>query len=334
MTTRRISIGELIAAIPLLLDGTPRESVVALSLNADGLPTCALTVARGTLLDPLSASPTAAAIAEEFAATRTQAAVLVSYSDQDIRDGCPALDTLRLEVEFAVPHVEVLAVHGGRWFRPGCSDPDCCPPAGREMVAVPPFLPPVIAAARSRAEVADPVSAQVLADAVRRRDARELAARAWGRALADGAVSDAATARRLAAELDDLCVRDFVVLTILGAGEDAASDALMGCDSSAVASALDSALGGTAVPDPVTTERARAVVSRVMRGARGRRRKAATLTLAAVIDWWEGNLAQANELCEAALDSDREYRLAVLVGLAASRGIGPGWMRKVGQTAH
>ncbi len=333
MTTQRISVGELIAAIPLLLDRTPRETVVALSINSDGLPTCALSVARATLLETHSASVTAAAIAEEFAREHAQSAVIVSYTDADIRGGCAALDALRLEVEYAVPNVEVLGVRAGKWFRPGCFDPSCCPVEGRDMHPVPKDLPGIIAAARARARGPRVASAGGLATASRRQS-RAAAAQAWGEAIADGSVPDAATARRLAAELDDLCVRDFVVLTILGAAADAAIDALEGCESSAVASALDSALAGTTAPDALLTERARGVVNRVVRAARGRRRKAATLTLAAVLDWWEGNLTHASERCEAALDNDGDYRLAALVGLAASRGIGPGWMRKVGQTAH
>ena len=110
MTTLRISLGELVASIPMVLDAQPHEQIVALSVNPEGLPTCALTVSRSTLLDPASASVTAAAIAEEFAHEHTQLAVLVSYTDSDIRAGCAALETLQLEVEFAVPRVETLAV--------------------------------------------------------------------------------------------------------------------------------------------------------------------------------------------------------------------------------
>lgn len=334
MKTLRISLGELIAAIPLVLGTEPHESIVALSVNADGLPTCALTVARATLLDPDSAGATAAAIAEEFAHGRTQLAVLVSYSDGDIREGCAALDALRLEVEFAVPRVEVLGVSHGHWFRPGCWDPDCCPPGGREMAMVPESLPEVIATARRTAEALATVSPKALAAAVSRCESRALAAEAWGRALAAGAVEDAAEARHLAAVLDDLCVRDFVVLSILGAGDEAANDVLEGIDSSTVSLALDAALEGTVSPDRIASARARMVVERVAKAARGRHRRAATQTLGAILDWWEGNLEGASQRCHVALQNDDGYRLAALVGAAAARGIAPGWMRKVGQTAQ
>jgi len=334
MTTLRISLGELIAAIPTVLDAQPRESVVALSINRDGLPTCALVVARSTLLDSSSASVTAAAIAEEFAREHSQLAVLVSYTDSDIRAACPALDALRLEVEFAVPRVEAIAVQGGHWFRPGCFEDGCCPPLGREMASVPDGLPAIIAHARRSAEATATVSARALEAAGLRQAARESAAQAWEGALAAGSVVDAATARYLAAALDDLCVRDFVVLSILGADSVAAGDALDGVESGAVSVALDAALAGTATPNALAAQRARAVVNRVARAARGKRRKAATLTLAGVLEWWEGNLAGAQEQCDLALASDAEYRLAELVRLAAARGIGPGWLRKVGQTSQ
>ncbi len=334
MTTLSISFGELIASIPVVLDCTPRECIVALSVNADGLPTSAYMVARSTLLDPPHATVTAAAIAEELAQDHTQLAVLVSYTDEDIRGACPALEALRLEVEFAVPRVEILGVQANHWFRPGCHDDQCCPPEGRELAAVPEALTDVIVAARRRAEAFTNVSQRALDAAALRHGAREAAADEWSRALARGAVADAATARRLAAMLDDLCVRDWVVLTILGAPEEAANDALEGFESGAVGMALDAALAGSAAPDPLVVERARAVVERVARAARGKRRKAATHTLAGVLDWWEGNLVAAGERCEAALCNDDSYRLASLVGLAADRGIGPGWLRKVGQTAH
>jgi hypothetical protein len=334
MTKLSISLGELIASIPVVLDCTPRECIVALSINADGLPTSAYMVARSTLLDASRATVTAAAIAEELCHDHAQRAVLVSYSDEDIRAACPALDALRLEVEFAVPRVEVLGVRGDRWFRPGCFDGDCCPPDGNAVGEVPEGLAAVISAARRRAEADSSVSQRALDAAARRCAERVSAAIAWGDALARGAVDDAATARNLAAMLDDLCVRDWVVLTILGAPAQAADDALAGFESGAVGMALDAALAGSAVPDPLVAEKARRVVERVGRAARGRRRKAATHTLAGVLDWWDGNLEAASERCDAALYNDGNYRLASLVGLAAERGIGPGWLRKVGQTAH
>ena len=334
MTTLRISLDELIASIPVVLGSTPRECVVALSINADGLPTCALMVARAVLLDPSSASVTAAAIAEDFASERAQFALLVSYTEDEVRQGCPALEALALEVEYAVPRVELVAVKDERWFRPGCMEADCCPPEGRPMVAIPEGLPAILVRARERAAVNSMASRAALDAAVRRWDERAAAADAWGRSLAEGAVADAATARRLAAALDDLCVRDFVVLTILGAELEAARDALEGIESGSVGYALDAALVGRAAPDPLATERARVVVERVVRAARGRRRKAAAHTLAAVVEWWEGNLGAAKVRCEEALASASDYRLAVLVGIAAARGIGPGWMRKVGQTAQ
>jgi hypothetical protein len=326
--TLHLSIGELIASLPEAIGERPRNSVVAVSVNQLGLPTCVLAVDRAVLLDPESAGFTAAAVAEELAVEQAQLAVLVTYAESDVRSGCDALEALRLEVEFVVPHVELVAVSGDRWFRPGCTEPGCCPPGGRRLPPVPDFVPGLFATARARAELSARAASRVAA----RRDEREQAAHAWDDALSSGSVSDAALARRLAASLDDLCVRDWVVLRILGADDAAAEDALDGLETGSVALALDDALAGAAVPDRLATERARAVVERVARGARGKRRQAAAHTLVGVVDWWEGNLAGARERCDRALAADHTYRLAELVRLAASRGIAPGWVRSAGQS--
>lgn len=330
METLRISLGELIAGMPTVLGHEPRDSVVAVCINESGLPTCALEVARAVLMSPESASVTAAAIAEELACEFGQTAVLISYTDDGVRSHCPALEALRMEVEFVVPRVEVLAVQHGEWFRPGCFD-DCCP---RTVPEEPPGFAEIILAARSRADAMGALARRAIQRASERWDRRVAAAAEWETALADGAVADATTARRLAATLDDLCVRDWVVLTILGADGDAVEDALEGTETGAVSFALDAALTGHGKPDLLVTERARAVVERVARAARGKRRRAATHTLAGVLEWWEGNLDEARARCDIALSHDSGYRLAELVRLAATRGIAPGWVAKAGQTAH
>jgi hypothetical protein len=331
METLKIGLGEIVAGIPTVLGHEPSEAVVALSLNESGLPTCAFEIPRSVLLDEDSAGVTAAAVAEELCEDRGFAVLLVSYTDADVRAHCPALEALRLEVDLAVPNAEVLAVKDGEWFRPGCFDAGCCP---RDLPEVPVAYANIVEDARRRAEEHSERARRALERVQRRFEHRESAAMAWEEALADGAVCDATTARRLAATLDDLCVRDWVVLTILGAGSDARDDALEGLETGAVAVALDAALVGHARPNLLVTERARAVVERVARAARGRSRKAATNTLVAVLDWWEGNLDEAKERCDVALSADPNYRLAELVLLAVSRGIRPGWLAHAGQSAH
>ena len=326
MNILRFGIGELIAAIPALLDTEPHEAVVALSLAESGLPTCALLVPRVVLLDPDSSAVTAAAVAEELAAEHGEMVLLVSYTDCDISDGCPALEAVRLEVEFLARHVEVAAVKGATWLLPGCVDEVCCP---RDLPAAPQPLIDVLLAARDSALGMGAPS--TMPPATLR--ARSRAAKSWDRALRQGVVADARTARDLAASLDDLCVRDWVVLTILGANDEATADALAGHESGAVAMALDEALAGFMIPDPSAADRARAVVERVARAARGKRRRAATQTLLGLLDWWAGNLDGARERCDLALEHDDRYRLAELVGLASRRGIAPGWVR-AGQNAQ
>ena len=323
----RVSLPELIASVPFVIDREPHEAVVAMGLNVAGLPTVALLIDRQVLIDESSGPGTAAAIAEELEECGGDIAVLVSYTSHDVRDGCEALERLRLEVEFAIPCVELVVVSGNRWFRPGCQDAQCCPPEGKPLPAVPEGLPELFATARQRW--------QQISDEQRQRVSQRIeAADAWDAALRDGAVADAATARRLASSLDDLCLRDWVVLTILGADSCAAQDALEGVGSEAIATALDGAMFGDATPEPLALERARAVVERVCKAARGKRRQAAAHTLAAVLDWWEGNLGSALERSQQALDNDRGYRLAELVNIATARGIGPGWLGTAGQRVH
>ena len=91
----------------------------------------------------------------------------------------PRWRALRLEVEFAVPRVELLAVTGDRWFRPGDADPDCCPPQGREMEAVPRFLAAPRRGARSRGGSRPSTRGRAEPSC-----GANAARRAWGRALA------------------------------------------------------------------------------------------------------------------------------------------------------
>lgn len=325
----RLRLGELVAAIPGILDATPTDAVVAASLNASGLPTCAMVIPRRVLLDEDGAL-VAAAVAAEMAGERAHLIVLISYADCDVRDGCPALEVLRLEMEFAATRVEALGVANGGWFRIGCRDPECCPPQGRQLPEVPEWLPGVVRDARARALAHACMDEREVEAWVR----RAAAAEAWEEALDAGEVADAAQARRLAAALDDLRVRDWVVLTLLGASPDAADEALAGVDSGLVGDALDAALANALPRDAAWAERARAVVERVARAARGRRRRAATQTLAAVLEWWDGNLMAARERCDMALADDPGYRLAELVRIASSRGMAPGWTARTGHTAR
>ena len=331
MKTIKIGPGEVVAAIPTVLGHRPREAVVAVSLNDLGLPTCAFEIPRSVLLDDDKAGFTAAAVAEELGEDRGELVLLVSYTEADVRSHCAALEALRLEVDLAVPNVEVLAVNNGEWFRPGCFEEGCCP---RAVPPVSRVYASLIETARCRADQFGRRASEFGERLALRMEERGWAALAWQDALLDGSVADAATARRLAVALDDLCVRDWVVLTILGAAPEAAMDALEGAETGAVALALDAALMGHAKPDVLETERARVVLERVARAARGRKRRAATSTLVAVLDWWEGNLGAAEERCNTALTHDPDYRLAELVLLAVRRGIGPGWVAHAGQNAH
>lgn len=320
-----LTVPQIVAGLPTMIGFEPHERVVAVGLDDDRLPVTALVIDRERLLDARLGARMAAEVAHGFAREGARSALLVTYTDHEVRDGCPALEALRWELEFAVEAIHLIAVKHGRWFWPGCYE-ECCPREGTALPSVPHALPRAIPQAGTESLAGR--------DELARAQARADSADRWAIALAEGTPGDARAARLLATDLDDVCVRDFVVLTILGANPDAAMDALHGIETGAVADALDEALGGTGVPDPLQVERFRAVAQRVARAARGRRRKAATLTVLAVLDWWEGELALAQQRCDAALESLAGYRLAELVRLAAARGIAPGWVAAKGKTAQ
>lgn len=138
----------------------------------------------------------------------------------------------------------------------------------------------------------------------------------------------AAQVGRLLAALDDVLVRDAVLLTFV-AGNDRVADRLVAGESGpeiarALGAITDPARGRR--PDARRSAAARAVLeSAVGHAPRGAHPPA--LTLLAVLAWWEGDGARAGILVDRALDADPEYRLALLVDQALRAGMPPGWAR-------
>lgn len=138
----------------------------------------------------------------------------------------------------------------------------------------------------------------------------------------------AAQLGRLLAALDDVLVRDAVLLTFV-AGNDRVADRLVAGESGAD---IGRALG--AITDPTCGQRpdarrcgaARAVLE-AMVGHAPRAAHAPALTLLAVLAWWAGDGARAGILVDRALDADPGYRLALLVDQALRAGMPPGWAR-------
>lgn len=134
---------------------------------------------------------------------------------------------------------------------------------------------------------------------------------------------------RLQAALDDVLVRDAVLVGLLP-GNDRLADVLLvesgGADVAQALRRLVDPVHGVA-PDPVRVAPARALLERLVAHG-GRDGHAPALTLLGVVAWWEGDGARAAVLLERALRAVPGYRLASLVQEALSHGMPPGWLAR------
>ncbi|MDN4481573.1 DUF4192 family protein [Demequina muriae] len=346
MQTRHLTgPGELIAAIPTLVGFTPRESVVAVGLDGAGEVVAALRVDRNDARVAEMAASLGRAIAARLRAASARRAFLVTFTTDDVSLACPAVDALRPAVEAAVERVDVWACDGDRYLSPGCADPVCCPVGGRPV----PW--------RTRGAVA-PVSASALAHSLtededdratssRRRSAARAADRWWGR-RADGLDvwrcdswqrcaesfplnATAPEIGRAIAGLQDVRVRDALIVQWLGGSDDAIADTLFGRESPAVAGVLDGAMRdpGREPPDPAAVTASVRWCRRLLAHAR-RREHAPVLALVAVVLWWSGDMAGAQHSALAALRRDPDYSLARLVHDVTDARVAPAWTHAPG----
>lgn len=152
--------------------------------------------------------------------------------------------------------------------------------------------------------------------------------RGAGRGPATWEAPEATVVGRIRAALDDVLVRDAVMVGFVP-GTDQVADGLIAEDAGAdVGGALraivDPEVGRA--PDPVLHAAARAVLEDVVAHT-VRRSQAPALTLLAVLAWWEGDGARAGVLVERALAVSPGYRLAVLIEETLRAGMPPGWLR-------
>ncbi len=195
----RASLGtpaELVAALPYLLGFPPRESVVAVGLDADHVVCLTL---RLDLPVPRSEQVLAEqALAERVAGhlrnAGSRAAVVVIVTETRSPDGrlprMSLIRALRTRLERAgIGLQDALCVRSGRWWSYVCADPLCCPPDGRQVEPEPPgaFVAAMVAGGRAvqadrsdlvasltSVRAADDVTWQALtADAARRRAGRD-----------------------------------------------------------------------------------------------------------------------------------------------------------------
>ena len=133
---------------------------------------------------------------------------------------------------------------------------------------------------------------------------------------------------RLQAALNDVLVRDAVLLTLVPDGDRVADEVVAGEADADVGRALRSIIDPVEGrrPDPALTGPARTVLEQLVAHC-PRQGHEPSLTLLAVLAWWEGDGARAGLLVDRALLAAPGYRLAVLVDDALRLGMPPGWVR-------
>lgn len=367
---------ELLALIPYQLGFQPRESVVVVSLREPhrrvGL---VMRVDLAALADPDDGPQVARTMVTHVARDRGRDTVLVVYTDAPV----PAVQDPRVPAWRATGHylgaaeaflgeVDVWVVSGTGYWALGCADPRCCPPGGRplsdlsatvvgaEMV----LAGAVVMATRDelawipRASDADRRRANAAANRWRRRarEAREAHSQGdrsgvaqwrqagfatWRAALAGDMT--AASLGRIEAALEDIAVRDAVLLSMVpgtGGLPEEYLDEPVTQGSLATATAVGRAMA--AIVDPGAGVRPEddlaSAALRALEGviAHGRRRhQAPALTLLAMLTWWRGSTARSGALLERAYLCDPDYRLARLLTQALEAGMAPGWARGPGR---
>ncbi len=342
--------GALLAAIPLLLGYSPRESVVIVSLRHRGEIGILLRVDRTDCIHPDIATPLARSITEHLSRDHAEAAVLVSYTTDDVRLACPALDALRPAVAEVIDDVECWAVRSGRYFSPGCARESCCPARGRPVPTGESVGGPVVrVAARPHALAGStPDGAHDVDEAARRRSARagerwwahreddpigwrRRSYASWRAALSaarSGALPGDSVCGKLIVALQDRRMRDAALVSLMPGSGKVARGVLDGTADEEVSRVLRVLLSPEegVPPEPATLAPVWDLLGWLTAHARVAQR-APTFTLCAVLAWWEGDEAACRSLLLRAQESEPGYRLAGLLECTMLAGINPGWKR-------
>lgn len=353
-TIRADSPAELIAYVPHRLGFQPAESIVLVSLRRDG---CIVgLVARADIADiDHTGSQTLIRHLERDGAQRV---VQILYSDDG--SGRPG------EYENAVArHLESLAratigpsqtwwVSKTGYGCLNCADSECCPPRGHSLTHLEStqvgahmvVAGSLVASSRAEAYTLADADARrrgaVLAavERARRRRARGLDSwlrdglKSWRRAvdLVGEGELPAGLVGRIAMGLQDVRVRDAVLLQLVRTDEDLADQTAAGVQGGDVADRTGAAIAAIVDPDigvppnRAVTDPAIPVLEAVMTSTEGTSRAAAA-TLLALMAWWQGDGGRAGERLRDALHADPHYRLAHLLDAALNAGLAPGWLR-------
>ncbi len=330
-------------------DGATR-AVLVLYTDCDPRPPGVVTTAANG--SAATAAPSAELSGHRVTAARPSAAVTRDAASH-FRDAAAGF----------LGDVAVWAVGPDGYLALDCTDLSCCPAGGRplrELESTQVGAHMVLAGAMvadSRESLVPDVPAPAAARrnarrAAERRRARRSAAEAAGpRALhawrADGLLLWRSTLRaaawgepvagpavlgRVWAALDDVVVRDAVLLTLVPGTGDLPERSLAQQEPGRLGAEVARALGkvvspGSGVPpDDDLHLAATRVLERVVAHTAGTDRGPAT-TLLGLLAWWRGDGARASVLLERALTDDPENRLALLLAEALTAGLAPGWAR-------
>ena len=359
---------ELLALIPYQLGFQPRESAVVVSLREPqrrvGL---VMRVDLADLAAPDDGPQVARSMVAHVARDGGRDTVLVVYTDQLVApdDHSPAWRAAEHYLGAAqvfLGSVDVWVVSATGYSALGCTDARCCPPGGRplaDLSATVVGAEMVLAGAVVMATRDELARIPRAGDADRRRT--NAAANRWrqrAREAHDGADQGAglvqwrqagfatwraalagemtpASLGRIEAALDDIAVRDAVLLSLVpgtGGLPETYLDEPLNQGSLRTTAAVGRAM--SAIVEPGAGVRPEDDLSsaalRVLEGvvAHGRRRhQAPALTLLALLTWWRGSTARSEALLERAYLCDPGYRLARLLTQALEAGMAPGWAR-------
>lgn len=351
MTTHHIirGPGQLLATIPNLLGFDPRESIVVIGTRGSSDMGILMRVDRADCLIPEVVDPLARSLAGHLVRDGASQAILVTYTEADVRVACDAADAVRAVLQDSLTVVEQWAVSRGRYFCPGCADDACCPADGLP-------LPSPVEVGSTGMRLAgttrhERTLAVIDVDAKGKRSAtraiqrwrgrkvndpdrwREESWSLWLDTLATAAHSEtllpAPTAGKLIAALEDLRVRDAAVLSLIPGSEQAALGVLRGSDDALVAAALSRVLepAHAVRPDPTHSNAARVLCATLCAYA-PRKQRAPMIALLAFMAWWDADATRTRDLCDQALSVDPGYTLAELLDATVRCHLEPGWMRE------
>lgn len=353
---------DLLALIPHQLGFAPERSAVALSLRPPrarvGLTA---RVDLDDLLDPSTGPQLSRTLVSHLAADGATAAVLVLYVPDVVEDRISE-ELLAAVLRFddaCGPHLDLREVWVVDPSRYACVHPDGVVDEGRPTTDLAEsavgahlvFSGSTVAADRAALAAAGPAAparresaSRAARRSLRARDAavaradqdallewRAGAVRTWRALVAasvPGATPPPPELGRLCAGLDDVVVRDAVLLSLVSEVGDLPEVSLLGPDATedrtswAISCIVDPVIG--VAPSAAIVEPARRVLTELVAH---RPRQPAAPTLLGLLAWWEGSGAAADAWLERASDADPGYRLAGLLRQAVDAGMPPGWVR-------